>query len=154
MSDKLDQTQRILRTSKVTTDDRGRTVWAEPVETARLELMSTQMLRQVIDAGDADEAARLKEMASGDEGLVARDINDGRFEVISDEELQHILDGTEREYAAKHAEAAAETAEIVADTDEEFELVSTQMLRVILGDELETEDAAEKEGSFNPYDNS
>ena len=34
-------TVRIRRPAKVTTDDRGRSVWAETIETAQLELVST-----------------------------------------------------------------------------------------------------------------
>ncbi len=52
MNDKLKQTMRILRSPKVTTDDRGRTVWVDPIETAKLELVSTQMLTQIIESGD------------------------------------------------------------------------------------------------------
>jgi len=154
MNDKLDQTQRILRSSKVSTDDRGRTVWTDPVETARFELMSTQMLKQVIDAGDAGDTAKLQEMASGEEGLIARDMTDGRFEVISDEELQHILDGTEEEFAAKRAKDAQELAEETAEAEDDLELVSTQMLRVILGTEPDEQEEIAKESGFNPYDNS
>lgn len=155
MNDKLDQTQRILRSAKVATDDRGRTVWVDPVETAKLELVSTQMLKQIIDSDDGDNAKVLRDMAAGDEGLVARDVDDGRFQIISDEELQHILDGTEQEYAAKEAaQAAANVTEDMPPADEDFELVSTQMLRVILGTELDDEKEIEKEAGFNPYDNS
>lgn len=155
MNDKLDQTQRIMRSAKVTTDDRGRTVWVDPIETAKLELVSTQMLKQIIDADDGDNAKVLREIAGGEEGLVARDVDDGRFEIISDEELQHILDGTEQEYAAKAAAKEAESVtEEIPSADEDFELVSTQMLRVILGTELDDKEEVEKEASFNPYDNS
>ena len=38
-------TVRIRRPAKVTTDDRGRTVWADTVETAELELVSTAELQ-------------------------------------------------------------------------------------------------------------
>ncbi len=153
MTDKLDQTMKILRSSKVMTDDRGRTVWVDPVETARLELVSTQMLKQIIDAGDANDTTTLNELATGGDGLVARDIDDGRFAIISDEELQHILDGTEKDYEAKRAAAVAdELPDDAAAADEGLELVSTQMLRVILGTELDDADETPAEQGFNPYD--
>lgn len=155
MNDKLDQTQRILRSPKVTTDDRGRTVWVDPVETAKFELVSTQMLKQIIDSDDGNDTEKLREMAAGADGLIARDVDDGRFEIISDDELQHILDGTEKEYKAKRASAAAENViEEAAAIDEDFELVSTQMLRVILGTELDDKVEEKIESSFNPYDSS
>ena len=155
MNDKLDQTMKILRSPKVKTDDRGRTVWVDPVETARLELVSTQMLQQIIDAGDAKDTATLREMAAGGDGLVARDMDDGRFEVISDEELQHILDGTDKDYEANRE--AAVVKELPADTataEENLELVSTQMLRVILGTELDEADEPPATQGFDPYDHS
>ena len=31
------------------TDERGRTVWGEPIKTANLELVSTQMLKHLIE---------------------------------------------------------------------------------------------------------
>lgn len=155
MTDKPDQTMKILRSSKVMTDDRGRTVWIDPVETARLELVSTQMLKQIIDAGDAEDTATLSNLAAGGDGLVARDMDDGRFEVISDEELQHILDGTEKDYAANRAAAVVDDpADETAATEGDFELVSTQMLRVILGTELDEADDVPAEQGFNPYDHS
>lgn len=155
MGDKLDQTMKILRSSKVRTDERGRTVWNDPVETAKLELMSTQMLKKIIDDGDAKDNETLREVATGGDGLLARDIDNGRFEVISDEELQHILDGTDKEYEANRAAAVAdETPDLATEADQDLELVSTQMLRVILGTELDEEKEEIKEAGFNPYDNS
>ena len=50
MNDKLDQTRRILRSPKVTTDERGRTVRADTVETAKLEVVSAKMLKQMMSA--------------------------------------------------------------------------------------------------------
>ncbi len=155
MSDKLDKTMKILRSSKVMTDDRGRTVWVDTVETARLELVSTQMLKQIIYAGDTNDTATLNDLAAGGDGVVARDIDDGRFKIISDEELQHILDGTEKDYEAKRAAAVAdELPDDEAAVGEGLELVSTQMLRVILGNELDDADETPPEQGFNPYDNS
>ncbi len=150
MNDKLNQTMRIRRSPKVTTDDRGRTVWADTVETAKLELVSTQMLEQIIEAGDIDTHDHLREVAEGKDGLLARDIDKGRFEIISDEELQHILDGTDMEPAAKSAAGLIEEPVAEPATDEEeLELVSTQMLRIILSPDDEEPSAAE---GFDPYD--
>lgn len=157
MNDKLSQTMKILRSPKVRTDDRGRTVWADTVETASLELVSTQMLKQLIEKGDEETNDTLREVAAGSDGLLARDVDKGRFEVISDEELQHILDGTDAEYTG--SESAKLVEEAVVDSvpeDLELELVSTQMLRTILGpddDNLEKVDDPAG-GGFNPYDNS
>lgn len=157
MNDKLNQTQRILRSPKVTTDQRGRTVWVDTVETARLELVSTQMLKQIIEADDVGMNDHLRKVAEGKDGLLARDIDKGGFEVISDEELQHILDGTDMESDVESAAGPIEEPLAEAATDEEeLELVSTQMLRIMMspeeGDQVTAEGSA---GSgFDPYDHS
>jgi hypothetical protein len=153
MNDELKKTTRIVRGPKVKTDDRGRSVWADTVKTANLELVSTQMLQQLIDNGDDATTSHLREVAEGKDGLLAHDTDKGRFEIISDEELQHILDGTDAEYIAKKKAAYIEepTAEVVEE-EEEFELVSTQMLRQILSPEDFSEDNDAAPGSgFDPY---
>ena len=60
MSDDFKQTVRIVRELKIATDERGHSVWAEPVETVddnaeKLSLVSTQMLRRIL-AGDETDA--------------------------------------------------------------------------------------------------
>lgn len=157
MNDKLNQTMKILRSPKVKTDDRGRTVWVDTVETANLELVSTQMLKQLIEEGDADTNETLREVAAGSDGLLARDVDKGRFEVISDEELQRILDGTDTDHIGhKSAQLVEEAVVDSVSEEEELELVSTQMLRTILGPEdADLEKVVDPAGGgFNPYDNS
>lgn len=157
MDDQLSQTQRILRSSKVKTDQRGRTVWVDPIETAKLELVSTQMLKQIIATEDSDTSKQLRKVAAGEDGLLARDIEKDRFEIISDEELQHILDGTDIKTEEKRAADVIEEPSVEAATNEEsLELVSTQMLRVMLGGEDEDPLVAEEsaESGFDPYDHS
>ncbi len=116
---------RILRSPKVTTDDRGRTVWVDPIETAKLELVSTQMLKQIIDEGDA---GKNQELLDG-----------------TDKEY-------EAQRAASLVEESV--AETVAE-DEELELVSTQMLRTILSphDHEAPDDDEFADTGFNPYSN-
>jgi len=42
----------VRRPSKIKTDSRGRSVWADPVESAKLELVSTQTLKQILSSSD------------------------------------------------------------------------------------------------------
>jgi len=152
MSDKLNQTQKILRSSRVTMDERGRTVWVDPVETANLELMSTQMLKKVIDSNDAKAKKDLRRIAKGESGLVARDMNSGKFEVINDEELQRILDGTDGESDVEGSQFVEEATASTFDNSGELELVSTQMLCIALNlkdDETPAEESADE--GFDPY---
>ena len=139
MNDKLNQTQRILRSPKVKTDDHGRTVWADSVDTANLELMSTQQLKKVIAEANAGTADQLRKLTDGEDGLLARNVDSGDFEIVGDEELQELMDDTDAD---------------PDPSDEELQLVSTQMLRVVLSPEDEESAAAEEptESGFNPYD--
>jgi hypothetical protein len=153
MSDDLKKTARIVTRPKVTTDDRGRTVWDDTIKTANLELVSTQMLQQLIDSDDHATTATLKEVSQGKDGVLAHDPEQNRFEIISDEELQHILDGTEAEYNARKAAAIDEPLVETVAKEQELELVSTQMLRQILSPEEFSEldeDGASASG-FDPY---
>lgn len=152
MNDDLKKTTRIVARPEVKTDDRGRTIWADTIKTANLELVSTQMLQRLIDAGDDDTTSHLKEVSQGKDGVLAHDADKGRFEIISDEELQHILDGTDAEYNAKRAAVIEQPLVETADEEEELELVSTQMLRQILSPDEFSEDGEDPGGGFDPYD--
>lgn len=157
MTDDLKKTTRVVRRPKVRTDDRGRTVWDDTVRTANLELVSTQMLQQLIESDDHATTTGLQKAAQQKDGVLAHDPEQNRFEIISDEELQHILDGTEAEYNAKKAAVVDEPAiEAVVETDaeqEELELVSTQMLRQILNPEdfSEQDEDSSSPSGFDPY---
>lgn len=153
MNADLKKTTKITHRPKVKTDARGRTVWTDTIETANLEFVSTQMLQQLIE--DDDEATKdlLREVSEGKDGLLAHDADKGRFEIISDEELQHILDGTDAEYDAKKAAIVEELPTETVGDEENLELVSTQMLRQILSPEDFSE--GDRDGSvpsgFDPY---
>lgn len=153
MNDDLKKTTRIVHKPKVRTDDRGRTVWDDTIKTANLELVSTQMLKQLIDADDEATTNHLQEVSQGKEGVLAHDTEQGRFEIIGDEELQHILNGTEAEYNANKAAVVEEPLVETVAEEQELELVSTQMLRQILSPEdfndLDEDDPSAS--GFDPY---
>lgn len=153
MNDDLKKTARIVRKPKVKTDDRGRTVWDDTIKTANLELVSTQMLQQLIDADDEATTSHLKEVSKGQDGVLAHDAEENRFEIISDEELQHILDGTDAQYNAGKAAVVEEATVETSAEEEELELVSTQMLRQILSpdDFSELGEDETPSSGFDPY---
>ena len=156
MSDEYKQTVRILRKSKVATDERGHSVWAEPVESAELELVSTTMLKQILATDDEKARQNIEKASQGKEGVLARDTGTNYFEIIDDDDLQAAL------------ESAADTPDVTTPPDvtlvplseqidednEELSLVSTQMLRQILAsDDPESivgEDDVD-DGGFDPY---
>ena len=153
MSDQFKETVRIVRKDKVMTDERGRTVWNVPVEEVELELVSTEMLKTLIDSGDADKRQNLEQAARSKEGVLARSPTSGSFEIIDDDDLMAALEGAGNvSDTVDAAEFREESLLDRADTgDEELSLVSTQMLKVML--EIDDEDDGEEDGKgFNPYD--
>jgi hypothetical protein len=152
MSKSLTKTVRILKPARVKTDDRGRTVWDGPVEETELELVSTAMLRTMLASGDGERRRQLKKAAAGKEGVLAKNLTSGTFEIIDDDDL-------------KAADVTWQPLRQRADTaNEELSLVSTQALRKILGQPEKKKEPARKEtgkkdrkkdvlpgGGFDPY---
>jgi hypothetical protein len=134
MADDYPTTVRIRR-PRVTTDDRGRSVWADTVETAELELVSTAELKKILASSDAVSLSAIEKVATGThEGVLARDPATGLFEIISDSDLQAIL--AENEHLPKALKPADVTLEPIRQAsqpaEEELSLVSTQVLRKVL----------------------
>ncbi|MEO1246584.1 MAG: hypothetical protein AAFX56_12975 [Pseudomonadota bacterium] len=161
MSDELFKTVRLVRRAKVETDERGRSVWSEPVQEAELELVSTQMLQQMLASDDDERRERLEEAASERDGVLARNTTTEQFEVIDDDDLEAALSvAAESTGPGRVAdviyEPVVDDSSDTASTDE-LSLVSTQMLRQILGTEDDTATAENKqetekpEGGFDPY---
>jgi hypothetical protein len=136
-------------------------VWAGAVETAKLELISTQQLQTFLASDDAVSQRSIEDAAScGSEGVLARDAATGLFEIIDDFDIQAVLDGNAKDAAKRHrqADVTLETVDTASTpTAEELSLVSTQMLRKVLGtgdsndgndDEVSVQDDS---GGFDPY---
>ena len=146
----------VPRPSKIRSDGRGRSVWVDPVESADLELVSTQMLKQILSSRDASERQAIEKLANTPvDGVLARDPGNGQFEIIDDDDLRAILDATEGlPQLDRPADVTLQPLRDYAD-DEHLSLVSTQALRKVLnkGDEVKDSVKAEREGGgFNPYD--
>jgi hypothetical protein len=155
-------TVRIRRPAKVTTDDRGRTVWADTIETAELELVSTAELQKILASTDEDTRSAIQSIIrEEEEGVLARDPTTGLFEIISDADLQAILANTND--LPKTRRPADVTLEPVnrQEDDEELSLVSTQVLRKILAKDAPKAASPAKDklpkdkgGGFDPYNSS
>ena len=156
MADELKQTVRIVRGSKVGVDDRGRSVWVGPVEETELELVSTAMLKRVLESDDEAKKQKIRETATGKDGVLAHDPEKDMFEIIDDTDLKEILASEPKGMdAIKAADVTLEPLASRADTDdEELSLVSTQALRRMLdsddkpGDEDST---SVPDTGFDPY---
>lgn len=144
------------RRPKVRTDDRGRTVWDGTIQTAKLELVSTERLKTLID-DDNPARDRIRELAStGPDGYLAEDGDSGRLSIIGDDELQALLDTQEKDLPPLRLPDPVE--EPASGDDEELSLVSTQRLRQLFdledgGPETPASPKPVKDegGGFDPY---
>ena len=160
MTDDASRKVLVRRPARITTDGHGRSVWADPVESAELELVSTQMLKVMLTSKDRQDLDAVEAAASGaEEGVLVRHPESGGFEIISDDELQEILETNDDLPAiSRPADATLEPLKDYEDEDQ-LSLVSTQALRRVLGGDEDEEDTEEVEqlfdagGGFNPYDN-
>lgn len=134
VGDEHDPTVRLKKKPSVITDDRGRRVWAAPIEPAEFELVSTMELQQILNSDEVakaqiEEAARAEE---NPDAVLAQNPANGDYEFVD------------------------------AEGNEEFSLVSTQMLFKMLAkdgsdgsadnDDSVDDEFADGGGGFNPYD--
>lgn len=155
MSEKRPTKVLIRRPSKVRTDDRGRSVWADPIESAELELVSTQTLKQILASSDESGRKSIANLATTvSDGVLARDPATGMFKIIDDEELQEILkteDGLPT--MSRPTDVTLEPLRDYEDV-EHLSLVSTLALRRVLkpNEKTEPDKKTDMGGGFNPYD--
>jgi hypothetical protein len=137
MGDQPKKTGKDMGGQQAGTDDRGRNVWIDPIDDVELELVSTAKLKLILDSGNEQQKDRIRELADGEDGVLACSTETNRFEVLKEDEL---------------------TLEAVCEPggEEEDSLVTTQALRKILkiADEPEEpeEDTEDESRGYNPYD--
>jgi hypothetical protein len=158
MSDS-EPTIKIRRPPRVRTDDKGRTVWADPIEPdEELELVSTKTLRAILESKDPKPRKAMQAAVSGhSDGVLARDPAAGTFEIISEGDLQTILDNTD-DLPTIHRPADVNLVPAHEESGDELSLVSTQALRKILGSEVpnpaKPKKSRDTSGGFDPYNRS
>ncbi len=146
------------RPSRVQTDERGRSVWTEPVGTDTFDLVTTQELRGILESSDDARVQEIETVAASagtDEGVLARHAETGVFQIIGETELQAILSRNQvPDSSATQDPAPTPTA----DDDDKLSLVSTQALRKMLspeaaspGGESDADFDVEPGGGFDPY---
>lgn len=164
-SDKAGKTDRQATrgsAGKVTLDERGHTVWSGEVQSGHFELVDTRLMEQLLHDDNQHARAEFDRLAAGnEEGIVARETSTGHFRVLETENLDDLMnrpvEGMQSLPAGGRSLDQLEP-ETGAEDDQELQLVSTQMLRQILGKvEPEAGDAdtgaTDAPESFNPYDN-
>ena len=131
-SDESVATVIMRRPAKIKTDKRGRTVWASSIEEAEFDLMSSQELKVALHAANDTDCESIRAIAeSGEDGVVARDRATGLFEVISEAELQELMDADmELSASIRRHESVPESPD--AAGEDGLSLVSTQALKRML----------------------
>ncbi len=156
-------TVRLLKPGgKVALDERGHSVWVGDVGTGHFELMNTRTVEALIQGGDPNLREEMDRLAGdGADGVVARDRDTGHFRILETESLDTLMN---RPVEGRESVAVGgrNIDELEPEADEsgedELQLVSTQMLRQILGKDVTSADhdggaAGEEEAPyFNPYD--
>ena len=153
-SDDYPPTVKLRRPARVSTDDRGRTVWVGEIEETELELMSTGELKLALSAADAVQRESIKALADKTkQGVVVRNCATGLFDVISESELRAAIDrdGESPSVASRLGESRVPSSD---DEGRELTLVSTQALRRMLHPDEDGPDdnATERDHGFDPYD--
>jgi hypothetical protein len=128
---------------------------AKSGDSAELELVSTQMLKQILSSNDVENRKAVGVAAKTvGEGVLARDPATGFFEIIDEDELQAIVDsGQDLPKLSRPSDVTAEPLHDYAD-NEHLSLVSVQALRQVIVDDEEPDDEPESTddaGEFNPY---
>lgn len=121
MVERLKQTVRIIRRDM-----------PDPVE---LELVSTKMLETILDTEDERQKQALRNAAASRDGVLAHDAENNRFEIIDDDDLLAALDNAKGSDLLRRTADVLLEAELPEEDAEELALVSTQMLKQILGDD-------------------
>lgn len=132
----------------------GDSAQANPGGGSELELVSTQMLKQILSSKDLENRQGVAAAAKRDgEGVLARDPQTGYFEIIGEEELQAIVDsGQELPKLSRPSDVTAAPLHDYADSDH-LSLVSIQALRRALDDDTGKQAAefVDADEEFNPY---
>ena len=146
MSDELYKTVKIKLDRKAGKDDDWKTVEAESAEETEFSLVSTMMLKQILDSDDDEKKDQIRGLTDEQDGILACATGSDEFRILPDDKLN----------AALKAESSGMTS--LSDHDrvdeydgeEDMSLVSTQMLRTIL--HVDDEDGAAKKGDAAPKD--
>ena len=138
------------RPSKIAADGDGRAV-----ESTEVELVSTQMLKQILSSNDPENRKAIEAAAkTASDGVLARNPATGYFEIIDNDELREILDSSQNlPKLSRPSDVTAEPLHDYADSDH-LSMVGTEALRRVLDDDNQEEDsepAKVEVGEFNPY---
>ena len=147
----------VRRSLKDATSQLNQSLVSKTVEDAKLQLISTQMLKQILCSSYHDDRNAIRDAADTSvDGVLVRDTTTGLFQIIADAVVQTILD--ENEHLPNLSCPVDVTMEPLHDyaDSENLSLVSTRALRsVFADDEIVEEVDPETEADicdFNSYE--
>jgi hypothetical protein len=144
----------VRRPARIAADSRGQSVWTDPVESAKLELVSTQTLKQILASSNEQNRKAIADAAdTATDGVLARDPATGFFEIIDDADLQEILDSNaDLPQLSRPVDVTLKPLHDYAD-DENLSLVTTMALRKVLAADDDENSPESKSGTsgMDPY---
>ncbi len=122
----LKQTMKFLRQVSARTESHDGAAIEDPVATTELELVSTGKLQKILDSNDEKAKRSIRKAAETGDGLLAHDAENDQYKIVD------------------------------AAGDEDFSLVSTQMLHRMLAkdnpvEKKKAEAPAVSDSAFDPY---
>jgi len=155
MSDELRNTVKIKLDRKARKDGDWEAVGSEPAEEIEFELVSTMMLKQILESDDDQKKDQIRGLTGEEDGVLVCSTESDSFEILADDELDTAIKASQNsELSEMVGSDSVESVDGSAD-EEDFSLVSTQLLRTILHVDDQSEAAPEVEDDapgYNPYD--
>ena len=157
MGDELYRTVKIKLNRKDGTDSPGRAAGSNPDEETEFELVSTMMLKQILESDDDQKKDQIRGLADEEDGVLACATGTDAFKIVLDDELEAALKASPNPDLTDLAGGYAFDRIDESEEEEDLSLVSTQMLRTIL--DVDDKTAAEPKeehvielAGYNPYD--
>ncbi len=153
MGDELYRTVKIKLNRKDGTDSQGQAVGTNPAEETEFELVSTMMLKQILDSDDDKKKDQIRKLADEEDGVLACSTDTDQFKIVLDDDLESALKGLSATGLTNLVDGDAVERVDESEKEEDFALVSTQLLRTMLHVEDKTEAEPNKaDGAPNKAD--
>ena len=155
MGDELYKTIKIKIDRKARKDGDWEAVDSEPAEEVEFELVSTMMLKQILESDDDQKKDQIRGLTGEEDGVLVCSTETDSFEILADDELDTAIKASQNSELSEMVDSdSVESVDGSAD-EEDFSLVSTQLLRTILHVDDQREAAPEVEDDapgYNPYE--
>jgi hypothetical protein len=144
MGDELYRTIKIKVNQKEGTASLERDAGTSPGEDTEFELVSTMMLKQILESDDDAKKDQIRGLADEEDGVLACSIGTDEFKILPDDEIEAALKASPNPELADLAGGYALDVTEKTDEEEDIALVSTQLLRTMLHDDDKTDAESNK----------